>query len=706
MSLDNVQLWFARDRDNKIVTINEVDKENKDKYYCPLCNSEVIPRQGEINSWCFAHIDKSKCSSESMYHFWVKNKLLQKGDKFKIQTDKEKEYICDEILVEETYKIGDKEYRPDLTVKTTEGDIIYFEMNYSNEKKLEDYLDIWIELGKVVVEVDVKTLINSESGKLPVFKAKYYNGKCFNVKKGEDRIYHDTIGQYKERLIKNNEYNDKKKEIQKLDWLWKEFQNYKIGISTIEEITTCIDNIKDEEINIVADILKKPKICNNVLNDYIKHKKCIFNKILESYIPIFKNMGIELIFNVEKPRIILDRLKYGLLVDIRCKWQRESEIDEYIKTKDELKNKIEKLYINKTIINNVKPVVDVINNKFNYIDEKININLEKIDLYEHDDVWLEIYDEEFNLSKIDICNFSSRYKIYKLIIQLMNKKNIKFPINKNKLKDISSMIENVKDICEENWESELKKHKWIIHSTLYYNQLKINLNAKLNNKTKEYSSVILDFLQNKITYFNKNTIDLEENFDLSNLDVIKEKVIKYFNNTKENNKIINNEIFIALNKIKTKYNAIENFNVMYSCNSPTKLNVTIEYDEDCYKFYILNNKFYKRDIEIYDFNKENEGFIFNIFSKIIDRQFYINTDYIKSDVINLIENLTDIYSNVIGDYEINYKVNSEYIIELKNNYRKISSIVLKNHSFLKENLKNEIINQFSNSIRKDKYGDI
>ncbi|EKS4345232.1 hypothetical protein QB607_003236 [Clostridium botulinum] len=280
MSLDNVQLWFARDKDNKIVTINEVDKENKEKYYCPLCNSEIIPRQGEVNSWCFAHIDKSKCSSESMYHFWIKNKLLQKGDKFKIQTDIEREYICNEILVEESYNVGDKEYRPDLTVKTTDGDIIYFEMNYTNEKKLEDYLDIWIGLGNTVVEVDVKTLINSESGKLPVFKAKYYNGKCFNVKR-KNNSYYNIIGKHKERLMEKGEYDSHKKDLERLDWLWKDVVKYKQKEVDIEYMTNLIDSVENEvEKELLKEVLSKPR-CNDLYYDYLESKSKKIYKVIK-----------------------------------------------------------------------------------------------------------------------------------------------------------------------------------------------------------------------------------------------------------------------------------------------------------------------------------------------------------------------------------------------------------------------------------------
>ena len=163
---DNVQLWFAKNEDGEILTIDEVNKNTKDKYYSPMCGSELIPRQGEINSWCFAHIDKSKCNSESMIHFWVKNKLIEKGDKFIVTSDYEKEYICRDILVEKSYEVDGKIYKPDLTIITECGKTIYFEMNHTNKKKLEDYIDIWIGLNNIVVEVDTKTLINSQSKKI------------------------------------------------------------------------------------------------------------------------------------------------------------------------------------------------------------------------------------------------------------------------------------------------------------------------------------------------------------------------------------------------------------------------------------------------------------------------------------------------------------------------------------------------------------
>ena len=182
----NINLWFAKNTNNDIVTINEIEvKDNKEKYYCPLCGSEVIPKatKSKLITAHFAHVDASKCSSESMIHWWFKHKFLESGDKFKIVSDKEREYVCKEILVEQSYTVEDKIYRPDVTIKTECGNTIYFEMKFSNEKKLKDYIDIWLELKNIVVEVDIKKLMSKD--KLPVFNALFYDGKCFNVKKGD-----------------------------------------------------------------------------------------------------------------------------------------------------------------------------------------------------------------------------------------------------------------------------------------------------------------------------------------------------------------------------------------------------------------------------------------------------------------------------------------------------------------------------------------
>ena len=81
--MSNVTLWFAKDQTGKIITIDKTTKDNKnEKYTCPMCGSELKPKLGDIKNHHFAHVDKSKCTNESMIHFWVKNELLKIGESF------------------------------------------------------------------------------------------------------------------------------------------------------------------------------------------------------------------------------------------------------------------------------------------------------------------------------------------------------------------------------------------------------------------------------------------------------------------------------------------------------------------------------------------------------------------------------------------------------------------------------------------------
>ena len=36
--------------------VHAFDAEKGQEYYCPVCGNQVIPRQGEVNSWHFAHV--------------------------------------------------------------------------------------------------------------------------------------------------------------------------------------------------------------------------------------------------------------------------------------------------------------------------------------------------------------------------------------------------------------------------------------------------------------------------------------------------------------------------------------------------------------------------------------------------------------------------------------------------------------------------
>ena len=289
--ISDVALWFARNSKDEIVTINEIKHYHEDKYTCPLCNSEVIPKAIRDDAKVtehFAHIDKSKCTPESMIHWWYKNKFLQSGDKFIVTTDKIHEYICKDILIEENHHTEYGDYKPDVTVITESGDTIYFEYAFTNQKKIKDYLNQWLELGNIVVEVNLKTLLQANYGKdIYKFNALFYKGKCFNTNNRD--LYYKTIGEYKEQVYSGKTLDDdKKKEIEKLDWFWDSVQDYKLNKLNDEELYLCFDEANNINSNLVIDILSKSK-CTDILNKCLRYCKEKQNSIFTNFVETINN---------------------------------------------------------------------------------------------------------------------------------------------------------------------------------------------------------------------------------------------------------------------------------------------------------------------------------------------------------------------------------------------------------------------------------
>lgn len=105
MGFENVKLWFAKTKNETIITIDEINEENKhNSYSCPVCGSKLKPKalKSKIMTYHFAHVDASKCNSETMIHWWFKHKFIEKGDQFTVISDEERTYVCKNILVEKS----------------------------------------------------------------------------------------------------------------------------------------------------------------------------------------------------------------------------------------------------------------------------------------------------------------------------------------------------------------------------------------------------------------------------------------------------------------------------------------------------------------------------------------------------------------------------------------------------------------------------
>ncbi len=65
---------YAFDENHNLVFIKDVERDTRHlhSFTCPCCSHPMTPRQGQFNSWHFAHGEGRPCSSESYIHFTAK----------------------------------------------------------------------------------------------------------------------------------------------------------------------------------------------------------------------------------------------------------------------------------------------------------------------------------------------------------------------------------------------------------------------------------------------------------------------------------------------------------------------------------------------------------------------------------------------------------------------------------------------------------
>lgn len=487
MDISNVNLWFAKDKYNNIITIDEVNKKDKNEYFCPICGSKVNPKQGSINSWHFAHFDKSKCDGESIIHFWVKNQLLKRGDEFVVKTNKNNKFICKEVLIEQSYQLNNKIYNPDITVITECGKTIYFEIANTNKKKIEKYLDIWIELGNIVVEVNTKDLINFKGKISSGFQALFYNGNCFNVKREDN--YYNTIGKYKEELNNKGDYIKHKKELEKIDWIWNDMVKYKLGEVDIEHMTNLIDSIENkEDKDVLESILIKPR-CNSLYYNYINYK---LNKIYDNISIIFKQY-----FENDYDKYLKNEIQkydtgkligYIEMLDVSdncfCAYDIfDSNIESLIKKGEIIAQNILKYNENKNIVKLYNDFTEIIsqqlsdNKTYQEYKNYIKINKQKYDIDFHVST---IY---YNYNNFDISNYD------------INKFHITFSLKYNNgytnACDLDTYIDKNYDINDICFLMVDKFQKYF--ETLPYLQNLSGLNNLLRELQDKYSGYKIEF---------------------------------------------------------------------------------------------------------------------------------------------------------------------------------------------------------------------
>lgn len=452
MGFENINLWYAKDKNNNIITIDKLNNSNKhEKYNCPICMSEVIPKLGSSVSHHFAHRDSSKCTNESVIHYWIKNKLLEKGDSFTVSLTKneERNYICKDIYIEKEYKTKFGVYKPDVTVITEDNYIIFFEVAYTNKKRIDEYREKWESLNNMVIEVSTKELINGNETKK--FKCIYDNYKIYNFifKEGKDT---SEFRNYKRNIFKTEEIEKAKERLNKIDWFWCECIKRKQGKIEDDDFFKVIDSLDIKDRMYVVDKVLKSS-CTDVRWLYLYYKQKQIKEIIENFIKeetesvgnnsiLFKTNKFD--FVLEEEKVYREMFNKGFIIP-------------YVEIRYEMKNLI-KIYSDYFDVNEILSFVrnyifyktDNLKIKENYINNILKDTIEnysieiKIDTIHYDSARINIKYYENIISSFNIKDFKND-DVMKMVTYNIYKNKKEFNITGME-KDIDNILKNNKKV--------------------------------------------------------------------------------------------------------------------------------------------------------------------------------------------------------------------------------------------------------------------
>lgn len=268
------QLIVAYDSNDEFANLIHVKRAKQDEeYYCPCCGGIVKPRAlDSIRVQSHYYHVTGKCTKESQLHFFCKNWLFEKGSKFYLDDDL---FEVDSIDIEKAWDTPFGKYKPDITVYTSSGKSIYFEIFFSNRKTGDDYFCKWDALGNSVVEVNVKEyMCKTDASIIPNFTYLYHDGICYSKTYVKRDLYATTIAKIKNELTRQKVL-DYKARIEKLDWFWQKI----IENSSKEDILKCIDAMPYEDMVSCFEIIKRKQCVSHLKKDVLDtiNKKVICN---------------------------------------------------------------------------------------------------------------------------------------------------------------------------------------------------------------------------------------------------------------------------------------------------------------------------------------------------------------------------------------------------------------------------------------------
>lgn len=692
MGFENINLWFAKDSNNKTVLAKDITKSIKHKnYICPICNSCVIPKTGDVMTWHFAHKDASKCNSETMIHWWVKNELIKIGDKFKVNIEgKIIEYVCKELKIEQKYETSKGIYKPDITIITTSDEIIYVEIEHTNKKKLKNFINIWEELNHTVVEVKTGDIINGN--KIEYMKAIWYEGK----------EYYEQLKELRSVCNKEKEkYKFTKEQVDKIDWLISDICKYNNGRININQLSDEIQAIENEdERDLVVNIIKNKK-CGTVLDDYVKYNRNKVEKELKNYNEDYK-------FECNITRFIYDRIFYGCDIEMFyknhycgkgfCNYNFES----FENVLNSNFNKCKILYgkLKDLILKNLPRCTNVkyLNNSYGesiyFLNTYIKLENESI-----------AYNTVNSLIRTELDKnmiFNKKLKTFKENKTWLNEiENINFKYSeKDDIICIYRKFDNFLISIDNRLMSNLEilNTKKIITNRINSFEIREELVNKLKCVINKLNDSDLKFTYPIVKIDNKNYDNLEVSIDIMNKEVYNENIFKKtYEINKDKLKIILIEVENLIKNIKERYKCI--YDVLNEFKIKNK-DVKNEYEIEILPSYCLVYNLYLENVEFFIRYSDVKD-VKNLLRRKIFKKFLIEN-------FNFYYELT-IVKDVI--YEINIKYR-KYVKGTWNFLCKDEKLYINgkekfkvDYSLLnsKEKLKSYLDIKISNCIRDMKY---
>jgi hypothetical protein len=475
-------LIVAKRKDGSYIKISE--SKNDEIYFCPVCGGEVKSRAVDSNKVQphFYHTTETNCSNESILHWMFKNWLFEVGSKFIIEKD---EFIVNKFEMEEPIETPFGEYRPDLSICTDKEDF-YFEINYSSGKD-KTFADKWSYLGKRVIEVNVRELINSELYETtPIFKTIFADGKYTKEYKTYEKK--DKYVEFKTFVLDSKTEDNIKEVAEKFDWFWKEISKDKEDNNIINSLE-CMDY--SDGINCTKFLKKikchnKFKLCKDKMLEraYSEIKEIIndedyFVDINKTSAQIYELTIYQIISNVKvccdsyKIRTFDGTILYKELKDAYDK-TFESIKDKANRVKKELEE-INKIKIKGVKKENIEKIITV-SNYSGYRDKDYNINLIVNVFSEVTNTWDRVYNYFYN-SRESVINDAS-HELSKIESRFLEEKR----------KDESCVY----------WDTEGRK---LAEEELF----KISKDIKFISSEKHVKAMIGDI---QLTNFNSEVMDL------------------------------------------------------------------------------------------------------------------------------------------------------------------------------------------------------